>query len=141
MGSTARSTQLGGFRAVTRAEFKPHQIAPNVLGTRGHHLAMYVYFDNPNPMVCDYPTAYEGQPGFDFLKTVPTYWEETRVLVGEVAEILVTARRRDRTWYLGGMAAKRPRELELPSPSWGRRGIPSQSGRMPQIRRPTQTIS
>jgi alpha-glucosidase len=34
--------------------------------------------------------------------------------VGEVGEVLVTARRRDRTWYLGGMAAKRARELELP---------------------------
>ena len=40
---------LGGFRAVTRAEFKPRNIAPNVLGTRCHHLAMYVCFDNPNP--------------------------------------------------------------------------------------------
>ena len=58
----------GGFRAVTRAEFKPIYIAPNVLGTRCHHLAMYVCFDNPNPMVADYPSAYEGQPGFDFLK-------------------------------------------------------------------------
>ena len=105
---------LGGFRAVTRAEFKPQKIAPNVLGTRGHHLAMYVCFDNPNPMVCDYPAAYEGQPGFDFLKVVPTSWDETRVLVGEVGEILVTARRRDQTWYVGGMAAKRARELELP---------------------------
>jgi alpha-glucosidase len=105
---------LGGFRAVTRADFKPHNIAPNVLGTRGHHLAMYVCFDNPNPMVCDYPGAYEGQAGFDFLEAVPTWWDETRVLVGEVGEVLVTARRRDRTWYLGGMAAKRARELELP---------------------------
>jgi alpha-glucosidase len=105
---------LGGFRAVTRAEFKPHKIAPNVLGTRGHHLATYVCFDNPNPMVCDYPAAYEGQPGFEFLTTVPTWWDETRVLMGEIGEVLVTARRRGRTWYVGGMAAKRARELELP---------------------------
>ena len=105
---------LGGFRAVTRQEFQPHFIAPNVLGTRGHHLAMYVCFDNPNPMIADYPAAYEGQPGFDFLAAVPTWWDETRVLVGEVGELLVTARRRDQTWYLGGMAAKRARPLELP---------------------------
>jgi hypothetical protein len=24
------------------------------------------FFDNPAPMVADYPTAYEEQPGFDF---------------------------------------------------------------------------
>lgn len=105
---------LGGFRAVTRAEFKPHRIAPNVIGTRCHHLAMYVCFDNPNPMVSDYPMAYEGQPGFDFLTMVPTWWDETRVLVGKVGDVLVTARRRDHTWYVGGMVAKRGQELEVP---------------------------
>jgi len=104
---------LGGFRAVTSAQFKPRNVAPNVLGTRCHHLAMYVCFDNPNPMLADYPTAYEGQPGFDFLKLVPTWWDETRVLTGKIGEVLVTARRKGATWYLGGMSAKKPRELEL----------------------------
>jgi alpha-glucosidase len=105
---------LGGFRSVRRAEFKPRVIAPNVLGTRCHHLAMYVCFDNPNPMVADYPTAYEGQPGFDFLKLVPTWWDETRVLVGEIGEVLATARRKGNTWYVGGMSAKHARNLDLP---------------------------
>jgi alpha-glucosidase len=104
----------GGFRAVSRSAFKPIYIAPNVLGTRAHHLAMYVCFDNPQPMVADYPRAYAGQPGLDFLTAVPTWWDETRVLVGEIGEILVTARRRGRTWYVGGMAAKRAREVALP---------------------------
>jgi alpha-glucosidase len=105
---------LGGFRAVPRAQFKPHNIAPNVLGTRCFMLGMYVCFDNPNPMVADYPTAYEGQPGFEFLELVPTWWDETRVLAGQVGEVLVTARRKDATWYLGGISAKGPRDLALP---------------------------
>jgi len=105
---------LGGFRAVTRAEFKPSRIAPRVLGTRCHQLAMYVCFDNPTPMVADYPTAYLGQPGFDFVKAVPTWWDETRVLEGRVGELLVTARRKGATWYLGGISAGRPREIALP---------------------------
>jgi len=105
---------LGGFRAVTREQFKPQNIAPNVLGTRCHHLAMYVCFDNPNQMLADYPTAYEGQPGFEFLKMVPTWWDETRILEGRVGELLVIARRKGKVWYLGGMSAKQPRELALP---------------------------
>lgn len=67
---------LGGFRVVNRGEFKPQSIKPNVLGTRCHHLAMYVVFENPMPMVCDAPTAYESQPGFDFIRQVPTTWDE-----------------------------------------------------------------
>lgn len=105
---------LGGFRSVLRSEFKPQNVAPNVLGTRGHHLALYVCFDNPNPMIADYPTAYEGQPGFDFLKMVPTWWDETRVLVDEIGEVLVTARRKGKTWYLGCISAKKSREIEVP---------------------------
>jgi alpha-glucosidase len=104
---------LGGFRAVPRAQFKPRNVAPNVLGTRCQMLAMYVCFDNPNPMVADYPAAYEGQPGFDFLEMVPTWWDETRVLFAQIGETLVTARRKGRTWYLGGMSAKQPRDLAL----------------------------
>jgi alpha-glucosidase len=110
---------LGGFRAVTRAEFKPHTIAPNVLGTRCHQLAMYVCFDNPNPMIADYPTAYEGQPGFDFLKLAPTWWDETHVVLGQIGEVLVTARRKGNTWYLGGMSARQSRDLELALPFLG----------------------
>lgn len=105
---------LGGFRAVRRAEFKPRQVAPNVLGTRGHMLAMYVCFDNPMPMVADYPTAYEGQAGVEFLERVPTWWEETRVVVDQIDELLVTARRKGRTWYLGGLSANGAREVEVP---------------------------
>jgi alpha-glucosidase len=105
---------LGGFRAVPRAQFKPRMIAPNVLGTRCHMLGMYVCFDNPNPMVADYPTAYEGQPGFEFLELVPTWWDETRVLAGQAGELLVTARRKGANWYLGGISAKGPRVQALP---------------------------
>ena len=112
----------GGFRAVTRADFKPHNIAPNVLGTRCHQLATYVCFDNPNPMVADYPTAYEGQPGFDFLRVVPTWWDETHVRIGEVGKLLVTARRKGRQWYVGGMSAKRARDVALPLSFLGRGG-------------------
>ena len=105
---------LGGFRAVTDEQFKPHNIAPNVLGTRCHQLGMYVCFDNPNPMVADYPMAYIEQPGFDFIQLVPTWWDETKVLAGKPGEFLVTARRKGKVWYVGGMSAKQARDLSLP---------------------------
>jgi alpha-glucosidase len=111
---------LGGFRAVTRPAFRPTNVAPTVLGTRGHMLAMYVCFDNPTPMVADYPAAYEGQPGFDFLAAVPTYWDETRVLSGRIGETLVTARRKGKAWYVGGLSAGASREIDVPLSFLGR---------------------
>jgi alpha-glucosidase len=104
---------LGGFRSVPRNRFKPINIGPNVLGTRCHHLAMYVCFDNPNPMVADYPAAYEGQTGFEFLRRVPTWWDETRVLEGKIGEVAVTARRKGSLWYVGCMSAGAARSVKL----------------------------
>jgi alpha-glucosidase len=105
---------LGGFRAVPRGQFKPLNIKPNVLGTRCHHLAMYVVFENPLPMVSDAPTAYEGQPGFDFIRQVPSNWDETRVLSGQVGNYIVVARRQGSNWYVGAMTDWTPRTLDVP---------------------------
>lgn len=105
---------LGGFRAVLPKDFAPRNEAPNVLGTRGHQLALYVVLDNPSPMVADYPAAYRDQPGFDFLRAVPTWWDETRVLDAAIGRLLVTARRRDGEWWLGAATAGEAREVVVP---------------------------
>lgn len=105
---------LGGFRSVPRREFKPRNQAPVVLGTRCHHLALYVVYENPLPMVADQPSAYEGQPGFDFLTEVPTTWDETRFVAGEPGEYVVVARRSGEVWYLGGITNWTAREVDIP---------------------------
>jgi len=105
---------LGGFRSANRDQFKPAGFKPSVLGTRCHHLAMYVVFENPMPMVSDAPTAYEGQPGFEFIRQVPTTWNETRVLSGKVGSYIVVARRAGADWCLGAMTDWTPRVLEVP---------------------------
>ena len=105
---------LGGFRTVYRDQFKPRYNKPIIMGTRCHQLAMYVVFQNPLPMVCDTPDSYLGQPGFAFLREVPTTWDETRVLSGQVGEYIVIARRNGADWYLGAMTDWTPRELTIP---------------------------
>jgi hypothetical protein len=84
---------LGGFHSLGKSDFRARVINPNVLGTRCHHLALYVVYDNPMPQVCDTPAAYEGQPEFEFIEAVPTTWDETRFLAGEPGEFIVVARR------------------------------------------------
>ena len=111
---------LGGFRAVRRNDFKPRAIAPVVMGTRSHHLAMYVVYENPMPMIVDYPSAYENQPGFDFIEQVPAVWDETRVLSAEIGEYIVSARRHGNEWYVGAMTNWTPRELDVPLDFLGR---------------------
>ncbi len=104
----------GGMRSVLPEHYRPHDKAPSVQGTRGHQLAMYVVYQNHLPMMADYPAAYRGQAGLDFITGVPTTWDETRVLVAEVGRCLVIARRKGDAWYLGGMTAAEGRDLALP---------------------------
>jgi alpha-glucosidase len=103
----------GGFRSVRPAEFRPRNVAPMVMGTRCHQLALYVVYENYLPMVADYPAAYRKQPGLDFLVQVPTFWDETRVLNAAVGEFITVARRRGKAWYVGTMAAGGARELSI----------------------------
>lgn len=105
---------LGGFRSVPPAEFHPQDRNPVVMGTRCHMLALYVVYENPMPMVADTPSAYEGQQGFEFLREVPTTWDETRFVAGEPGEFIVLARRHGHDWYLGGITNDKKREIELP---------------------------
>ena len=104
---------LGGFRAVTKDKFRAQYTRPLVLGTRSHMLAMYVVLENANAMVCDYPEAYEGQPGFDFLQNVPTTWDETFVIEGRPDQYLVIARKKNETWWVGGITGDSARILKF----------------------------
>ena len=71
---------------------------PMVLGTRGHHLAMFVVYESPLQMVADWPGAYRGEKGGDFLKVVPASWDETVPLEGEIGEYIIMARRKGDQW-------------------------------------------
>jgi alpha-glucosidase len=105
---------LGGFRAVPPDKFRTQYTRPLVLGTRCHMLAMYVVLENYLQMVCDYPAAYEGQPGFDFIKEIPTTWDEIKVIDAKVSEYILIARRKNNDWYIGAINNHEARQVMIP---------------------------
>jgi len=54
------------------------------MGSRAQELALFVVYWSPLTCVTDDPVNYKDQPGLDFLRVVPTVWDETRVLDGAV---------------------------------------------------------
>ena len=104
----------GGFRNTARGQFKARNLEPMTQGTRAHELAKYVVFESPLEMVSDYPEAYEGQPGFEFIEKVPTVWDNTKVLNGEPSQYVTIARQKDNVWYLGAMTNWDERDMEIP---------------------------
>ena len=76
--------------------------------------AMFVVYESPFQMVADSPDVYENAAGFDFVKMVPTAWDETRFLAGDIDDYVVVARRKGKDWYIGAMGNEKPHEISLP---------------------------
>jgi alpha-glucosidase len=85
-----------------------------VQGTRCAELAPLVCLESPIINAADHPSHYRDQPGLDFLKVVPTVWDDTRALDGAVGEHVVIVRRNGTRWYLGALTDRNARELPVP---------------------------
>lgn len=101
----------------TAASYRASNDAPMSLGTRAHQVAMYVIYDGALQMLADSPSAYDLEPACaDFMASIPTVYDETRVLTGSVGEYVAIARRKGDTWYVGAMTNTKPRTLSLDTP-------------------------
>jgi alpha-glucosidase len=76
-------------------------------------MALYVVFESYLMLVSDYPQAYHDQAGFEFIQQVPTTWDETKILAGQVGDYIATARRKGQDWYIGVMNDWTPRSIQL----------------------------
>ncbi|PWV51822.1 glycoside hydrolase family 97 protein [Chitinophaga sp. S165] len=105
----------GGMLNVQRNAWAAVPGEPMTLGTRSNQLAMYVVFESPLQMLCDLPTHYYREPvAMEFLKTVPTTWQQTIPLHAKVGEYVAVARQAPNgDWYIGAMTNWTPRELTI----------------------------
>ena len=104
----------GAMRNATRSNYHPVYNEPMSQGTRCRQLAQYVVFESPLNMLCDSPSNYSKETEcMEFISTVPTVWDETRALCGEVGKYIAMARRSGDDWYVGGMTDWNERTLTL----------------------------
>jgi alpha-glucosidase len=88
-----------------------------VNSTLAKQLALYVTLYSPIQMAADLPENYEARPdAFQFIVDVPTDWEQSIALAGEVGDYVAFARqeRGGEDWYLGAVTDENARTLELP---------------------------
>jgi alpha-glucosidase len=103
-----------GVIQVTYPQYRAHN---RVHTTAVKQLAMYVDFYSPLQMAADLPENYEKYRDlFQFIIDVPTDWEETHMLNGEIGEY-VTIARKERVgddWFIGSMTNEKRRDFDLP---------------------------
>lgn len=85
--------------------------------TLAKELSLYVVLYSPVQMAADLPENYAKHPlALRFIKEVPTDWEESVALAGEVGDFVAIARRERGAsdWFLGALTDESPRTLDLP---------------------------
>jgi len=85
--------------------------------TLAKQLALYVVLYSPIQMAADLPRHYEANlDAFQFIRDVPTDWQESKAIAGEIGEYVAFARqeRDGKDWYLGALTDENARTLTLP---------------------------
>ncbi|GLQ21766.1 alpha-glucosidase [Algimonas porphyrae] len=103
-------------KAPVREDFPRNSPLSRIDHTLAKELALYVTLYSPIQMVVDSPEEYARRPdAFQFIKDVPTDWEESIALDGAVGEFAVIARqdRNSADWYLGAVTDAEARELSV----------------------------
>lgn len=105
----------GAMNNATRDNFFGNNNHPMSQGTRVHQMAMYILYDAPLQMLADSPTQYErNQECTDFIAQIPTTFDETVPLCGEMGEYVAIAKRKGNRWYVAAMTNWTARTLTLP---------------------------
>ena len=104
----------GAMRNANRDNYRAVWTEPMSQGTRCRQLAEYVIFESPFNMLCDSPSNYRDEDECaKYITEIPTVWDETIALDGEVGEYVIIARRSGDRWYVGGITNWEDREIEI----------------------------
>lgn len=104
----------GAMRNATKKDWHPIYSSPMSMGTRCHQLAAYIIHDSPLTMLCDAPTNYlKEQECVDFITSIPVETDSTFIASGKLGEYIITVRKKDINWFIGGMTNWDARKVKL----------------------------
>ena len=105
----------GAMLNATKDFFIGNNRQPMSQGTRVHQMAMYVLYEAPLQMLADSPTKYLRNPECTaFISQIPTVFDETVALAGEMGQYAAIARRKGDVWYVGVLNNWDARDIEIP---------------------------
>src|SRR6185503_10333278 len=84
----------GLLQNAQKDQFRPIGKNPMSQGTRCHQLAMFVVYDSPLQIFSGNISQGLKEPEFmELLGSIPTTWDDTKILQGRIGEFIVTARK------------------------------------------------
>ena len=102
----------GGFQNVTKAQYK-NQSPALVWNTRAAELSKFVIYESPLTVVCDHPDHILNQPGAEFLKIIPTTWDDIHFIDGYPGDFVALAKKSGSDWFIGVMNNSKEKEVVI----------------------------
>jgi alpha-glucosidase len=87
----------------------------NIKVSKAQQLALTVVYFSPIQAIFWYgnPNDYTNEEEIEFFKLVPTVWNESHYLAGDIGKNISVARRNDKTWFMGNAAGSEDWEENL----------------------------
>ena len=88
----------------------------HIQNTAAHQLALPVIYYSPLQWMYwyDTPKDYHGEPELEFWDVIPTTWDDTKVIHGEIGKYISVARRKNDEWFIGSITNTESRNIRLP---------------------------
>jgi alpha-glucosidase len=75
---------------------------------------MFVVYDSPMQIFSGNPSQGYLEPQFmELLGSLPTTWDDTKIIEAKVSDYIITARKKGEDWYIAGMTDWTQREFHL----------------------------
>lgn len=100
---------------IVNFNYQKHRPNNRVPTTLAKQLALYVTIYSPLQMAADLPENYEASNAFQWIEDVPTDWQKSIALQGEIGQFLVVARqdKHSENWFVGATSNELGRTLQL----------------------------
>lgn len=94
--------------------FRPVGDMPMGQGTRAHSMALFVVLESPMQMLPDSPSDYyKERECTEFISSIPTEWEDLKVLHAKMGEHTVVARKNGDNWYIGAITDWKAKSFDI----------------------------
>lgn len=92
-------------------------------GTRAYQMALYVCFESGVQMLADSPSRYLREDECTrFIASVPTTWDDTRVLAAKAGDYYVVAKRKGGKWFIGAITGNNAQDIDISLDFLGKNG-------------------
>ena len=92
-------------------------------GTRAYQMALYVCFESGVQMLADSPSRYLREDECTrFIASVPTTWDDTRILAAKAGDYYVVAKRKGSKWFIGAMTGDKAQDIDISLDFLGKNG-------------------